>query len=76
MGPWRGRTSFPAEGLTPVGVRVRNLLYLPLGLAEEGSDGARVADVAVALKLGADLDCLVPPEVPADVPAGGREVKC
>lgn len=59
-------------GLTSVRVRVRDLLDLPLGFGEEGGDGSRVADVAVALKLGANLDRLVPPQIPADIPAGAE----
>lgn len=47
-----------------------DFLDLVLGLVEEGGDRSRVADVAVPLKLGADFDSLVPPEIPTDVPAG------
>lgn len=54
--------------LTSVWVRVLNTLELPLGFLEESSQLPRVANVAVTLKLDADLDSAVSPDVSANAP--------
>lgn len=66
------RPSERRGGRTPVRIRVRELVHLLLGLVEQRGDRSRVAHVAVALELGADLDRLVAPQVAADIPAGRR----
>lgn len=54
--------------LTPVRVRVSDFLEVLLSLLEDASEFTRVTDVAVALKLCADLDGTVTPDVAADAP--------